>query len=487
MPSQRPVSGRGDHPFRAIALTARRQPRPLCSRSRFVDLAPTESGGGTRPAGRLHRAGSVVGVRGALCRSTAAMWLAAAGFAGPAPLATTGSASANGPSGCGGPPSVTSQPQRRAAGASGGLSQSAQPVTPAAVEGLRSVTRARLATLRQIDEDLLAAASRLREAEDHLVEVAAEMQALEVQLGRQREAVNRQAAAYGVHLRALYKFQRFSPLEQFLSARDFGELLHRAALMRAVVAVDQQRLRQFRADHEALLAAQQRLEEKEREAALLRETVAREQAALAERRADLAAASEQARQEQWEAETALFLTQERASAAAIAALQAQYHRELDALGRQRAAEAATPPAGRAAPAPLPVLAWPVLSPVVTTEFGEPTFAQSAHTGIDLAQRRLAPVLAAADGVVMACGLAVPGAPEQSYGMRVVIGHTPALATLYAHLDDEAAPPPVVPGQVVRRGQVIGFIGVTGLTSGPHLHFEVRSAGQSRDPRHHLPG
>ncbi len=78
------------------------------------------------------------------------------------------------------------------------------------------------------------------------------------------------------------------------------------------------------------------------------------------------------------------------------------------------------------------------------------------------------------------------APEQSNGLRVVIGHTPTLATLYAHLDHEVASPPVFPGQVVRRGQVIGYIGMSGLTTGPHLHFEVRTAGQSQDPRHYLP-
>ena len=136
--------------------------------------------------------------------------------------------------------------------------------------------------------------------------------------------------------------------------------------------------------------------------------------------------------------------------------------------------------------PGPVFTWPVVNPVVTTEFGEPTFAQSAHSGIDLAQRRLAPVLAAADGIVLACGLAVPGDPAQSYGMLVVIAHTRTLATLYAHLEDEAAPPVVTPGQAVKRGQIIGYIGMTGLTTGPHLHFEVRLTGQCQDPRNYLP-
>jgi murein DD-endopeptidase MepM/ murein hydrolase activator NlpD len=133
-----------------------------------------------------------------------------------------------------------------------------------------------------------------------------------------------------------------------------------------------------------------------------------------------------------------------------------------------------------------VFSWPLANAVVTTEFGEANFAQSFHTGIDLAQRRLSPVLAAADGIVLACGLAVPGEPEQSYGMIVVIAHTRTIATLYAHLEDETAPPAVTPGQVVKRGQIIGYVGMTGLTTGPHLHFEVRVAGQCQNPRDFLP-
>lgn len=130
--------------------------------------------------------------------------------------------------------------------------------------------------------------------------------------------------------------------------------------------------------------------------------------------------------------------------------------------------------------------WPVEDPDVTTEFGERNFAQSFHTGIDMAVPIDSPVRAAADGIVLKTGLAVPGAPSMSYGMMVVVANGPTTATLYAHLQSRGRVPPVAPGQVVKRGQIIGYVGMTGLTSGPHLHFEVLVNDQPVNPRRFLP-
>jgi murein DD-endopeptidase MepM/ murein hydrolase activator NlpD len=71
-------------------------------------------------------------------------------------------------------------------------------------------------------------------------------------------------------------------------------------------------------------------------------------------------------------------------------------------------------------------------------------------------------------------------------MMVVIAHDTKLSTLYAHLDVGPYAPTVKPGDTVRRGQIIGYIGMTGITSGPHVHFEVRENGQHRDPAKYLP-
>src|SRR5262249_36827932 len=110
-----------------------------------------------------------------------------------------------------------------------------------------------------------------------------------------------------------------------------------------------------------------------------------------------------------------------------------------------------------------------------------------HTGIDLAQRQDSPIMAAADGIVIACGYAVPGERTLSYGMMIVVAHDRLVSTLYGHMEDETLLPPVQVGDAVKRGQVIGYIGMTGLTTGPHLHFEVRVAGAAQNPRDFLAG
>jgi murein DD-endopeptidase MepM/ murein hydrolase activator NlpD len=96
-----------------------------------------------------------------------------------------------------------------------------------------------------------------------------------------------------------------------------------------------------------------------------------------------------------------------------------------------------------------------------------------HQGVDFAAREGAPVLAAADGVVTEAGW------DGGYGQILRIRHARGWATGYAHLS--AFAPGVAPGMVVTRGEVVGFVGQTGLATGPHLHYEVSLNGVRLDP------
>lgn len=120
------------------------------------------------------------------------------------------------------------------------------------------------------------------------------------------------------------------------------------------------------------------------------------------------------------------------------------------------------------PASVPRLRWPVAGGV-TSAFG--MRHGRLHEGIDIAQPLGVPVRCALPGTVLLAS-ELPG-----YGKLVVLDHAQQLATVYAHL----ATIDVAPGERVDDARCIGTVGVTGHTTGPHLHFEVRFDGTAVDP------
>ncbi len=89
-----------------------------------------------------------------------------------------------------------------------------------------------------------------------------------------------------------------------------------------------------------------------------------------------------------------------------------------------------------------------------------------HKGVDIDGAMGAPMRSSADGVVVLAG------ERGGYGLTVVIDHGNQLSTLYAHMSSLS----VAPGTVVKMGDVIGAVGSTGLSTGPHCHYEVRIMG-----------
>jgi len=155
----------------------------------------------------------------------------------------------------------------------------------------------------------------------------------------------------------------------------------------------------------------------------------------------------------------------------LAALQAQSN-SLYRLLHSRQAGQILQPSGHG------VFLIPVAAPV-TSSFGprvHPIFGVTRmHTGIDFGAGYGAPIKAAGKGVVVIAG------PYGGYGNCVVIDHGNGLATLYGHQSSIA----VRPGQSVRAGQVVGYVGATGFATGPHLHFEVRVKGSPVNPLGYL--
>lgn len=110
--------------------------------------------------------------------------------------------------------------------------------------------------------------------------------------------------------------------------------------------------------------------------------------------------------------------------------------------------------------------WPVLGHI-SDSFGQrldPFSGEGAfHTGVDVVADYGAPVHVTADGMV------ITAETHSGYGRVVVVDHGFGLTTWYAHLSAYS----VVPGTRLKRGEVIGFTGISGRSTGPHVHYEVR--------------
>jgi murein DD-endopeptidase MepM/ murein hydrolase activator NlpD len=125
---------------------------------------------------------------------------------------------------------------------------------------------------------------------------------------------------------------------------------------------------------------------------------------------------------------------------------------------------------------------PTIAPahgLITDGFGrrkDPfTGRQAFHRGLDISARRGSDVKAPADGIVVYAGR------NGGLGRTVRISHDFGFTTVYGHLDEIS----VEPGDEVHRGQVIGLLGNTGRSTGPHLHYEVHVEGKAVNPLYYI--
>ncbi len=135
-------------------------------------------------------------------------------------------------------------------------------------------------------------------------------------------------------------------------------------------------------------------------------------------------------------------------------------------------------AKRRAPKPAVVrpgyLIWPVKG-VLTSNYGKRRGRK--HEGIDIGAKAGTPIRASASGVIKFSGWGPTG-----YGKMIIIKHPNELTTVYAHNDRNLVPK----GRKVGKGQIIGLVGSTGRSTGPHLHFEVRNHTRAKNPLQYLP-
>lgn len=124
--------------------------------------------------------------------------------------------------------------------------------------------------------------------------------------------------------------------------------------------------------------------------------------------------------------------------------------------------------------------WPIMNQGITGNYGwrhHPVMKKEEfHNGIDLAAVMNTPVYATANGVIESAGWNAGG-----YGYMVVVVHNYGFKTAYAHLNKVV----ISPGKAVKKGDLIAYSGNTGLSTGPHLHYEVRFINKTLPPSDYL--
>lgn len=325
-----------------------------------------------------------------------------------------------------------------------------------------SQARSVLQDIREVDRDMASLETSLAMTQARLREYRVRQREMAERLARTEEELDGKRAQLRLRLRALSVQPRTDPLLALVTVADVGELASRGVVMQRIAEQDR-RLMDAVAD-----LVREAAEQKSKQDALVGQVAdlewrqtseqGRLEGARAQKKATLG--SLRARQDRLRAELDQLDRESAQLAAQIRALQAQ---------RRVSHGSSTAPGS---------LSMPV-SGSITSSFGmryHPILGQRRmHNGIDFGAPTGTPIRAAADGTVIAAQY------MSGYGNTVVVDHGGDLSTLYAHCSRLL----VSVGQRVSRGEVIAAVGSTGLSTGPHLHFEVRIDGQPVDPRSRL--
>jgi murein DD-endopeptidase MepM/ murein hydrolase activator NlpD len=331
------------------------------------------------------------------------------------------------------------------------------------LKDLKAEQATRRNALTAAQQDARRAKAAYNEAKDQLDTTRAKLRRARGDLAECTARLNKHSDAVSARVKVIYEVGEPSYLEVLLDATSFSDFVERADYMQRVTDQDANLLVQFTADRKRADQLRHQLEEAEsrerREAAELSRVKAEEERKAAEAGRLLNKAStDRAAAEQQLAEL------ERASNE-IGAMLAD-------LQRGRGSQADLRYSGTWS-------GWGS-APIgggyrVSSGFGYRVHPisgrRSFHDGVDLACGSGTPIHAAASGRVVHAGW------YGAYGIAAIVDHGSGWSTLYGHCSSLA----VGAGQSVSAGQVIGYVGSTGYSTGPHLHYSVRYYGSPRSP------
>jgi murein DD-endopeptidase MepM/ murein hydrolase activator NlpD/archaellum component FlaC len=374
--------------------------------------------------------------------------------------------------------------------------------------------------LEQVKTQVAEIRSHIAELEEQIAELDAQLEVVAGEIVIQTRELEARETLLEDHLRSAYEKSQTSILEMLLSADSLEAASNQVGYLLVMSEQDKELAEEVRAMRQDLRQRRTTLADGRRAVDNARQAADEERANLEAREAELvdleqraaelkaAAAVKRAEQEAllnanlaeqgdvartYEQNTAAMQAQQALVSRLVAEEQARQRQIEEARRRQAAEEEARRRAAAQRPAvSVGGFSWPLASFKVTQEFGPTSFAleppytfrgtyyQHFHTGIDISGGCGSPVMASREGVVVSSGQ--PLAPyDSAYG--VIVDHGGGVQTWYWHLQPRVV---VVPGSIVTSGQVIGYEGNTGFSTGCHVHFAVTIDGGFENPRFFLP-
>lgn len=295
----------------------------------------------------------------------------------------------------------------------------------------------------------------------------------EVELPEAQEKEAKQFDLFCERVRAMEEDGTVSYWAILFNAADFSDLLDRVNFVNEVMEYDNAVMDMLAEARQEVVDAKTELETSKADQEAVREEQVAQKAELDTKLTQVDALVSEISTKEDEVEAAKKELEAAAAALdkEIAAKEAEYQRMI-------AAGQITIDAGSGYLWPL--AGYTTLSSLFGPRIHPVTFQPGNHTGIDIPAPKGTEILASRGGVVITSKMG--SGSDWSYGNYVVISHGDGTSTLYAHMNSRA----VKEGDVVTQGQTIGYVGLTGRTTGYHLHFEVRKNNVRVDPVDYFP-
>ncbi len=329
------------------------------------------------------------------------------------------------------------------------------------IDGLNTEKKTLMQEKQALDEQVSVLEGEIEEINAEISDYQVLIDEKTEELKATEKELERQYDGYKERIRVMYESGSTNYLDVLVSSKSIGDFFEKLDIVSQIAEYDKKIIETLRAKQEQIETDKAELEEMKNELENKKSKIVENKKALDEKmnQRDKMIQKIQNSKDALEKQ----LTEIEAQEAAVRAQIAQLSRK----------NSGTAYSGG-------TMVWPTPScRVVTSEFGmrfHPVLKYNKlHTGFDIGAGYGAKIVASASGEV------ITATYNSAYGNYVVIDHGGGVCTLYAHQSSMA----VSVGQKVTAGQTIGYVGSTGYSTGPHLHFEVIVNGVVQDPRNYL--